>query len=182
MQKADLKKFDQKHTTLTSCTSDVEDKSCIQAVRRTLLSIANELPAVQKWLGRYQNGKGDQVAIWKQTANTVWLDDQGITGMISNGCDRGKVYCDEDSMTLKPSPASGALIIPKDLEDFNLISDFSIDECNTIIIGFNNAIYATTGYGCFGTGCRPISNGECENAWPNFDGVFWKKPLGSVNK
>ena len=180
LPKANLQKFDQKHSTLTSC-SLYEDKSCIQAIRRTLLSIASQLPAVQKWLGEYQNGD-NQVVIWKQTATTVWLDSSRIDGMISQGCDRGKVYCDENSMTFKPIPTSGALIIPKDMEDFNLITDFSIDKCNTIIIGFNNAIYATTGHGCFGTGCRPIANGECENAWPDFDGIFWKKSLRKVIK
>lgn len=112
--------------------------------------LSEDLPSPIKNEGHWiRNGK-DIVEIWSQK-NQSKIDFSGISGVVSTG-DRS-----ESSRDLWWVGALGQTFTPQS----------QIDDCDVLVLNFNNAILVSTGTSCFGSGHQGV--------YPDANGIYFKK-------
>jgi hypothetical protein len=131
--------------------SDVpESQKRIPQTNRALATLAKRLPGVRLWQGIYQDKYGNSVNIWKR-GSVLRLNTMGIVGAIGTGKD------EEDSLDLVTHGARAEYREDKQKHDV----------CDIVLIGFNNALLATSGSHCMGSGAN--------HEYPEFNGVYWRR-------
>lgn len=132
-----------------------KDQPKLNQAYNALAALAHALPATATWRGRWQDFAGNSVNIWKKGAQ--WqLNTMGIAGAVGTG------NAVEDSVPLQ---VHGALAISTDQDNAGGAGATGV--CDIVIVGFNNALLATSGAHCMGSGYQ--------QAWPQFSGIYWKK-------
>jgi hypothetical protein len=127
-----------------------ESQKKIPQANKALISLAKRLPEIKDWQGNYQDKYRNKVKIWKK--GPIWrLNTMGIIGAIGAGNE------EEDSQNLV---IYGARAEYRDNKSKN-------DVCDIVIIGFNNALLATSGSHCMGSGAN--------HEYPEFTGLYWKQ-------
>jgi hypothetical protein len=126
-----------------------ESQKKIPQANKALISLAKRLPEIMDWHGNYQDKYKNRVKIWKK--GSIWrLNTMGIIGAIGAGNE------EEDSQDIV---TSGARAEYRD-------NKAKYDVCDIVIIGFNNALLATSGSHCMGSGAN--------HEYPEFSGLYWK--------
>lgn len=127
-----------------------ESHKRIPQANRALISLEKRLPAIKSWQGTYQDNYGNSVKIWKK--GSIWrLNTMGIIGSIGTGNEK------EDSQDLV---TYGARAEYRDNKE-------KYDVCDIVVIGFNNALLATSGSHCMGSGAN--------HEYPEFNGLYWRR-------
>ena len=127
-----------------------ESQKRIPQANRALISLAKRLPEIKLWQGTYQDKYGNSVKIWKK--GSIWrLNTMGIIGSIGTGNE------EEDSLDLVTHGARAEYRDDKE----------KYDVCDIEIIGFNNALLATSGSHCMGSGAN--------HEYPEFNGLYWRR-------
>jgi hypothetical protein len=127
-----------------------ESQKKIPQANKALISLAKRLPEIKDWHGTYKNRYGNSVKIGKKGSS--WrLNTTGIIGSIGTGNE------EEDSQKLV---TYGARAEYRDNKE-------KYDVCDIVIIGFNNALLATSGSHCMGSGAN--------HEYPEFSGLYWKQ-------
>mgnify|MGYP001545955613 CR=1 FL=1 len=127
-----------------------ESQKNLDAANVALKGLAEKLPAVKSWPGHWQDIQQNDVKILKKGSNFK-LNLMGINGVIGTGNE------DDDSQSMV---VTGALAQVKEDPKVN-------DVCDIVIVGFNNALLATSGAHCLGSGAR--------HEYPQFTGIYWKR-------
>ena len=131
-----------------------ESKKSLKKSYSALAALAKRLPDVHNWKGDWEDVAGNSVNLWKKGA--VWeLDTTYIKGADGTG-DKN-----EDSQPIK---IKGAMV---KVAGYYSDNAEEIDVCNIVIVAFNNAILATSGSHCMGSGAN--------HEYPEFNGIYWKK-------
>lgn len=127
-----------------------ESQKAIRLANRSLVSLTKRLPKIIDWHGTYQDKYGNSVKFWKN--GSIWqLNTIGIIGAVGTGDEK------EDSQNLDTYGARAEYRNNKR----------QYDVCDIVIIGFNNAILATSGSHCMGSGAN--------HEYPEFNGLYWKR-------
>jgi|GEM_PF-2958240 len=147
LKKSEIEKFD----LVSFGAFDVDgSQKNIDPANAALKALAEKLPEVKNWQGTWQDKYKNSVKIWKK-GSSLKLSTMGIAGVIGTGND------DDDAVDLT---ATGALAQEKEDPKVN-------DVCDKVIVGFNNALLATSGSHCLGSGAN--------HEYPEFSGIYWKK-------
>jgi len=127
-----------------------ESQKLISKANKALISLAKHLPDIKDWHGTYRDKSTNSVRIWKK--GPLWrLNTMGIVGTIGTGNN------EEDSQDITTYGAKAEYRVDKD----------KYDVCDIVIIGFNNALLATSGSHCMGSGAN--------HEFPEFSGLYWKQ-------
>jgi len=129
---------------------DVDPPRDLKAANAALSALAKALPSVADWRGRWVNRDKDEVTIWKKGPRFE-LSLMGLAGAVGTG------NRDEDSRALSTAGAKAWIKEDPKVDDV----------CDVVIVGFNNALLATSGAHCLGSGA--------DHTYPQFTGIYWKK-------
>jgi len=122
----------------------------IPSANKALTSLAKRLPEIRDWHGTYQDSNGNSVKIWKK--GPLWrLSTMGIIGSIGSD--------DEEESAQNLVTYGARAEYREDKKKY--------DVCDIVIIGFNNALLATSGSHCMGSGAN--------HEYPEFNGLYWKQ-------
>jgi len=129
---------------------EVQNK--LKQAHQKLSDLASKLPAAE-WQGEWVDGNKNSVTFKKKAQNWT-LNTMGIHGTVGTGND------EEDSQEINIKGAFASL-------PTNSKETTTFDPCDIVVVGFNNAIVATSGNQCMGSGDQ--------SSWPSFNGFYWKK-------
>jgi hypothetical protein len=127
-----------------------ESQKNLDAANTALKALAEKLPTIKNWQGHWQDIQANAVKIWKKGSHFK-LNLMGIHGAIGTG------HEDEDSQSMI---VTGDLAQVKEDPTAN-------DVCDIVMVGFNNALLATSGAHCLGSGAN--------HEYPQFAGIYWKQ-------
>lgn len=130
---------------------DVEEsQKKIEDSYKALVALSKQLPEPQSWVGTWKDSSSNEVTI-KRISSKLRLNTMGIKGAVGTGDEN------EDSRNLSIKGSLGE--VREDLK--------KIEVCDIVIVSFNNALLATSGSHCMGSGA--------DHEYPEFSGIYWKK-------
>ncbi len=147
IKKSELEKFEIQ--SFGSFEGEADSKK-LELSYNALMSLSKRLPEPKIWSGTWINSISDEVTI-KKLGTKLRLNTTGIKGAIGTGNE------DEDSSDLK---LKGSLAEVR-------ANSKKIDICDIVILNFNNALLATSGSRCMGSGAN--------HEYPEFSGVYWRQ-------